>query len=336
MELGRFNGFIILGDSYISYDYFLLKFSPIPLACCSVGNPVGELVSIGKEAVAASRSVLDLYKKEADVAIPWDTIKEVAEKLDKFRNDYATRSGILAGDIKMLLENAMDEYFMSTQSIYEWCGIVITRLNTYLRLIKNPKSGKVKMQHSILIRLLENGLDKLTTAQDKLDQSSRSLNSASGKIIALSSQLNADFEEKSEFVQERTMLLKIAARNSKSCFLFICWDNSEVGDIYAIIQRIKSNLDKIKGFHEELKVTLGKATTDINSTKEKLREEIRVIGELKVKATVTKESLDDVIENYEDIEDEIAEYVGEPARDLIKECEQYRTRHGGASMSTQK
>lgn len=182
------------------------------------------------------------------------------------------------------------------------------------------------MQHRILIRILEEGLVKMTTAQEKLEQSSRSFNSAYGKVISLTAQLNVDFDEKSEYAEERAQSLNALAQSSRPCVFWICWENDNTRNLHALVQEIREKMKKIQKFHEEMKDTLSKANTDIDNAKNKLKEEIRAIGDLKVKAQSTKENLQDV-EDINELDDVLTNIVSESVNKLLKECENYRSRH---------
>ncbi|WP_412180380.1 hemolysin E, partial [Trabulsiella odontotermitis] len=54
-------------------------------------------------------------------------------------------------------------------------------------------------QKDILIKILDDGIKKLSDAQKSLLVSSQSFNAASGKLLALDSQLTNDFSEKSSY-----------------------------------------------------------------------------------------------------------------------------------------
>ncbi|HBQ4154522.1 TPA: hemolysin E, partial [Escherichia coli] len=53
------------------------------------------------------------------------------------------------------------------------------------------------------IKVLDDGITKLNEAQKSLLVSSQSFNNASGKLLALDSQLTNDFSEKSSFSSHR-------------------------------------------------------------------------------------------------------------------------------------
>lgn len=72
----------------------------------------------------------------------------------------------------------------------------------------NMMKKKASAQKTILIKVLDDGIIKLEKAQQSLHASSQSFNSASGKLIALDSQLANDFDEKSDYFQGQVIKLE--------------------------------------------------------------------------------------------------------------------------------
>lgn len=82
-----------------------------------------------------------------------------------------------------------------------WCCDAIARSVYFLFDEYNEK--KASAQKDILIKVLDDGITKLNEAQKSLLVSSQSFNNASGKLLALDSQLTNDFSEKSSFSSHR-------------------------------------------------------------------------------------------------------------------------------------
>lgn len=78
-----------------------------------------------------------------------------------------------------------------------WCCDAIARSVYFLFDEYNEK--KASAQKDILIKVLDDGITKLNEAQKSLLVSSQSFNNASGKLLALDSQLTNDFSEKAAF-----------------------------------------------------------------------------------------------------------------------------------------
>lgn len=92
--------------------------------------------------------------------------------------------------------DSQDKYFEATQTVYEWCGVATQLLAAYILLFDEYNEKKASAQKDILIKVLDDGITKLNEAQKSLLVSSQSFNNASGKLLALDSQLTNDFSEK--------------------------------------------------------------------------------------------------------------------------------------------
>ncbi|MGU5121531.1 hemolysin HlyE, partial [Escherichia coli] len=73
----------------------------------------------------------------------------------------------------------------------------------YILLFDEYNGKKASAQKDILIKVLDDGITKLNEAQKSLLVSSQSFNNASGKLLALDSQLTNDFSEKSSYFQSQ-------------------------------------------------------------------------------------------------------------------------------------
>ncbi len=151
-------------------------------------------VEVVKNAIETADGTLDLYNKYLDQVIPWQTFDETIKKMSCFKQEYSQES-VLVGDIKTLLMDSQDKYFEATQTVYEWCGVATQLLAAYILLFDEYNEKKASAQKDILIKVLDDGITKLNEAQKSLLVSSQSFNNASGKLLALDSQLTNDFSE---------------------------------------------------------------------------------------------------------------------------------------------
>ncbi len=87
--------------------------------------------------------------------------------------------------------------------MYEWCGVATQLLAAYILRSDEYNEKKASAQKDILIKVLDDGITKLNEAQKSLLVSSQSFNNASGKLLALDSQLTNDFSEKSSDLQSQ-------------------------------------------------------------------------------------------------------------------------------------
>ncbi len=153
-------------------------------------------VEVVKNAIETADGALDLYNKYLDQVIPWQTFDETIKELSRFKQEYSQAASVLVGDIKTLLMDSQDKYFEATQTVYEWCGVATQLLAAYILLFDEYNEKKASAQKDILIKVLDDGITKLNEAQKSLLVSSQSFNNASGKLLALDSQLTNDFSEK--------------------------------------------------------------------------------------------------------------------------------------------
>lgn len=160
-------------------------------------------VEVVKNAIETADGALDLYNKYLDQVIPWQTFDETIKELSRFKQEYSQAASVLVGDIKTLLMDSQDKYFEATQTVYEWCGVATQLLAAYILLFDEYNEKKASAQKDILIKVLDDGITKLNEAQKSLLVSSQSFNNASGKLLALDSQLTNDFSEKSSYFQSQ-------------------------------------------------------------------------------------------------------------------------------------
>lgn len=294
----------------------------------SLADPaVAAVTGAVRNSIKISNEVLDLFKEE-DRYIPTDEFKILIRKLDEHKSSYSKRAGELASEVKSLLKDAMAAYFMSTQSVYEWCGIVVKRLQTYLDLHHNFSKTKAKMQQRIIIEVLDQGLKKMSAAQQKLNEASRHFNKVSGRITALTGQLNADFDEKGDVFIGLVNGISIV---KNVCFFWFCGIIVKPTFDEAV-RNVRNKLQNIQRFHEELKESLVNADNKIDETKLKLQDEITVIGNVKTQAMVTASTIDDIID-FDEFDKDIQNEIRTSVEELIEESRRYRERHNDQKES---
>lgn len=131
-----------------------------------------QTVEVVKSAIETADGALDLYNKYLDQVIPWKTFDETIKELSRFKQEYSQAASVLVGDIKVLLMDSQDKYFEATQTVYEWCGVVTQLLSAYILLFDEYNEKKASAQKDILIRILDDGVNKLNEAQKSLLASS--------------------------------------------------------------------------------------------------------------------------------------------------------------------
>lgn len=298
----------------------MLKLSQILLASYLLADPTIDAVADSVlKSITTSRDIVHLFKEQSNF-IKTDEFKEFLQKLDHFQSLYSFRDSEHVDEIKTLMYNAMVSYFMSSQRIYEWCGLIVHHLESYFNIGMDGVTSKatVKMQQHIMIEILDVGLEKLAVAHEKLNKASQNFNKAYGSITELVAQLNTDFDPNGDFVKERVQRL-IRADENNSCNNWFC--NNGAFRIRNGFKTVINKLNNIKRYHEELKNAIGNADAKINETKAKLQNEIIAVGDGKSQAMIT------LATDTDELDKEIQMKIYVRMKELIEESRGYRERH---------
>lgn len=286
-----------------------------------------QTVETVKTAIETADKALDLYNKVLDQVIPWNTFDDTIKELTRFKEEYSQSASTLVGEVKTLLMTSQDKYFEATQTIYEWCGITSQLLTAYLSLFSSYDERKAAAQKAILIKVLDEGILKLEKSQLSLHASSLSFNSASGKLLALDSQLANDFSEKSEYFNAKVDQIRKEAYGGAAAgivagpFGLIIAYSIAAGVVEGkLIPELKAKLNTVKKFFEDLTATVKSTNVNIDNAKTKLKEEIATIGDLKTDTETTRFFVD-----YDDL---MLKQLQDSATKLISSCNEYQKRHG--------
>lgn len=271
-----------------------------------VQNKAREAIATSKEAIEAANAGLDLYDRLLDKLVPWKQYDDIIKELDKYRDDYSKECSDLIGKVKTNLMDSMDAYFMSTQSIYEWCGLTTPLLRAYLQLFNDANSDNSAAQKKLLLKVLDDGIVKMTKAKEDLHKSSLSFNEAAGNLTSLYGRLTLDSDEKSEYFQDKVSKMRAQVYGGVAVL---------GGDL---IPKLKKKLQEVKSFYEDLKTKVDGTLTNIDDTKTKLKDEIKVMGDLKTQIETTEEFVN--LDGLEGLRDLLFEAVN----NLIKKCDEYR------------
>lgn len=252
-------------------------------------------VEVVKNAIETADGALDLYNKYLDQVIPWQTFDETIKELSRFKQEYSQAASVLVGDIKTLLMDSQDKYFEATQTVYEWCGVATQLLAAYIFLFDEYNEKKASAQKDILIKVLDDGITKLNEAQKSLLVSSQSFNNASGKLLALDSQLANDFSEKKQLFQSQVDKIRKEAYAGAAAgvvagpFGLIISYSIAAGVVEGkLIPELKNKLKSVQNFFTTLSNTVKQANKDIDAAKLKLTTEIAAIGEIKTETETTR------------------------------------------------
>lgn len=280
-------------------------------------------MDLAKAGLDAIDKALNLYNKILDRIVPWKDFQESVDNLDKFRRDYSTEASQIIGDLKTKMMDGMDQYFMSTQSIYEWCGLALRLLKTYKKImVGEMNESKFKIQRKLLVQLLSVGVEKMEKAQNELEASSTSFNDSAGKLDALNRRLKTDFDEKSEYFEtQKSRIRKTAYMGAAPFGLFGLAIAAGVTEGKIIPELIKK-MESIKQWYEGLTVTIKNSLVNIDDVKVKFQTEIRDIGNLKTNTEATQ-----IYVEAEGGDGAMMEIIKESVDELIKNCNEYRMKH---------
>ncbi|WP_115443409.1 hemolysin HlyE, partial [Escherichia coli] len=284
-----------------------------------------------KNAIETADGALDLYNKHLDQVIPWQNFVENIKELSRFKQEYSQAASVLVGNIKTLLMDSQDKYFEATQTVYEWCGVATQLLAAYILLFDEYNEKKASAQKDILIKVLDDGITKLNEAQKSLLVSSQSFNNASGKLLALDSQLTNDFSEKSSYFQSQVDKIRKEAYAGAAAgvvagpFGLIISYSIAAGVVEGkLIPELKNKLKSVQSFFTTLSNTVKQANKDIDAAKLKLTTEIAAIGEIKTETETTR--------FYVDYDDLMLSLLKEAANKMINTCNEYQKRHGKKTL----
>ena len=290
-------------------------------------------VEVVKNAIETADGALDLYNKYLDQVIPWQPFDETIKELSRFKQEYSQAASVLVGDIKTLLMDSQDKYFEATQTVYEWCGVATQLLAAYILLFDEYNEKKASAQKDILIKVLDDGITKLNEAQKSLLVSSQSFNNASGKLLALDSQLTNDFSEKSSYFQSQVDKIRKEAYAGAAAgvvagpFGLIISYSIAAGVVEGkLIPELKNKLKSVQSFFTTLSNTVKQANKDIDAAKLKLTTEIAAIGVIKT------ETETETTRFYVDYDDLMLSLLKEAAKKMINTCNEYQKRHGKKTL----
>lgn len=270
--------------------------------------------------MSAANIAMDSYNKVLDLADPWEKFHETMRGLDKYRDDYSKKALKLYINIRYFVSNGISTYYRSTEHVYEWCYLVTPLLKKYIELFNGMNVEKLAEQRDLLIKILDNGVKEMGNAQDELDQASTHFNSLAGTLTSFRHQLDSDFSDNSDYIEDKKAEIRKVGYGSASIF-------GPIGLAIAagiiegkLIPELKARLGKIKEFYENLNDLVDESDTNIRESKVKIKGEIKVIGKLMVQAEATKTYAE------LDITPELKDIVIEAAQTLISKCNKYKKR----------
>lgn len=274
----------------------------------------------------AANKALDLFDRGVDRLIPWETFEKTINELKRGKKEFSSKAGDLVGSVETLLLNSRDQYMESTQSVYEWCSVAAPLLTGYLRLFEDHNEAKASAQQKIVLKALDTGIERMTSAQQSLHSSSKSFNTASGELNKLLNQLKIDFEEGSAY--HELQVDKIRKEAYAGAAAGAAFGPLGLAIAYAVaagvvegelIPALNRALESVKRQFSEMQRQADLAGKNISHAKDQLGEEIKSIGHIKSAAEVTV--------TWIWVGHDMLQELNESAGRLIHLCEEYMKRH---------
>ena len=131
--------------------------------------------------------------------------------------------------MKTRIMSGIDTMTQASQSIFEWCDSVKPLFTT-------PAADE-PTQDSPLLKVLDDGIEKMSSARSGLQNSSQIFNEATGKLISLQHRFEKELQEKSKHLQTKTS--------------------------YKIITDFKEKLTSTEKFYKNLKAKSSQTSRDI-------------------------------------------------------------------------
>lgn len=169
--------------------------------------------------------------------------------------------------------------------------------------------------------MLGEGIEKMTQARKDLDKCSTSFNEAGAKLIALTIRFDAEFDEKSEFVESQILRTKILAYGGGAIFGIPGLLVAHYVAIGQFVPKLMEKLKKIEEFYTELKTKIVTGGKQIVEIKTQLKTEVQHISNLMVQVSETESYIN--LDEIPDMRDEVIASV----KKLMKHSSDYCTRH---------
>lgn len=253
-----------------------------------------------------------MFNKTQDQFLSWKAFDHAMSELERHRYEYSDETKGLISTIKMYMTNGMNDYAKSTKIVYDWTGTAVPYLTTYVLLFSDENGvDEAEAQKCILLDVLDEGLESMKHAQNELSSGSTNFNEAAGRLTALRHRLTNEFGS------------KIEEKELEFAYVFNSVLSSPIIPLYPFykdtINKLQGKLTCVRKTYNTLKEKVAKASSDAHDTKNKLKEEIREIGELKVQTKETK--------LFITLDRSLQDIIIESVNKLINKCNEYRLRY---------
>jgi hemolysin E len=282
-------------------------------------------IEITEQGIEAMRKAMKLYDEIMDKIIPWNTFKDTVDTLLSFEADYSEEAYGYVKQAKLLIESSRDNYIASTRSVYEWCSLAVSLLKAYIKLLDQRTSAD--SQKKLIIRVLDEGHAKMTTAIELLNSTNSYFNSLKVELEGLNRQLGSDFDRRSAWFDTQVDKIRKEAYGGAAAGaiggpigLMISYSIAAGVVEGKLIPELESKLKGVKERFSKLQTTVTDTVSEIATSKTKLVKEVSVISTIRTQVETVKVFVDI---NEEALYDELKSDV----QKLINLCTNYQQKH---------
>lgn len=131
-----------------------------------------DIVDTSIKAIDEVSNIMSLYQKALN-GLPWKQLQNSLANLDRRKDEYSAAAGAIVAEIKYLMAKGVEAYKKSSSRIYDWSYYVVDRLKLYVALLFDDMDASyIREEKDLLIRVLENGIEIMRSAQQELAESS--------------------------------------------------------------------------------------------------------------------------------------------------------------------
>ncbi|KAG4080397.1 hypothetical protein HA402_010465 [Bradysia odoriphaga] len=128
--------------------------------------------------------VVDVYSGILDQE-PWSQFEQAHEEFRNNPTDRSTDSANLLGGIHTNFLNTIDAYDSLSLDTREWCGLSNGLLPTFNRLFDGLTAEKSQAQKTLLLRVIDSEISKMSDWQRQLTDMATNFHGASDKLTTL-------------------------------------------------------------------------------------------------------------------------------------------------------
>lgn len=264
---------------------------------------------------------LKAFKKH-DKYLRLDSYNTLTRSSDNYRGETVLKSGLdEADELTFLIDNVTSTYYVSAQSIYQWCGVTVNCLKSYLQEIADSSSDETMKQHHIVFQLLEGEIEKMRAAQEQLQAARVRLDEVS--VDPVVGKLKADFDQYNGHLRQQTDRLESSINESKNGVLSAVRANEVSSHLQSTIDEFSKNQVRFEQLNRVFEEAI-KGTVD--DTRASFKDEVTTMIDVIAQTERAYNNIYIVI-NENDPNFEANDLIKNTGQALVDVCKNYRARH---------